>query len=297
MNAPPLDLATLLGDYPVTRALRQGALASASVRLLFADVARPATAFKRVVREQAFDVAELAIITFLIARAHGKPLVLLPAVVLARDQHPYLVYDASRGPLAPADVAGKRIGIRSYSVTTVTWLRGVLAETYGVRPETVRWVSFEEPHVAEFRDPPNVERAPTGATAVDMLLAGELDAAVLADPKLPDPRLARLIPDAEATGAEWQRRHAAVQINHMVTVHARLCSARPDAVREVYRLLRESRAAAAAAGHDLAAYPFGVAAVRRSLEVALDYATRQALLPRPLTVDALFDDLTRTFES
>ena len=95
-----MKLAALLGDYPVTRALKAGEVRSPRVALEFAAVATPSSAFKRVVRELAFDVSELAIMTFLAARAHGKPLVLLPAVVLARYQHPYLVYNAARGALA-----------------------------------------------------------------------------------------------------------------------------------------------------------------------------------------------------
>ncbi len=299
MTDRPLELATLLGDYPVTAALKRGEVSSPDVQLVFADVARPATAFQRVVRALEFDVAELALMTFLIAKAHDKPLVLLPAVVLARFQHPFLVFNADRGALAPRDLAGRRVAIRAYSVTTAAWVRGVLAEDYGIDPAAVRWITFEEPHVAEFRDPPNVERAPVGRTMLDMLLAGDVDAAIMADATLPDPRLRRLIPDPDDAARAWHRRHGAIQVNHMVVVRQTLAEARPDAVREVYRLLAESRrraraATAPPAGPDL--NPFGFEANRRNLEVALDYARRQRLLPRELTVDELFDDVTRTLE-
>ena len=128
----PTKLRTLLGDYPVTRAMRGGEITSLDVVFDFADVKVPNTAFKRVVRDLEFDVAELAIVTFLLAKAHGKPLALLPAVVTARFQHPLLVYNASRGLLAPEGLAGRRIGLRSYSVTTAAWVRGILANDYGV---------------------------------------------------------------------------------------------------------------------------------------------------------------------
>src|SRR6266481_6546918 len=124
----PVAVRTLLGDYPVTLALKKGEVKSSSVSLDFADVKTPSTAFKRVVRNLEFDCAELAIVTYLMAKAHGKPLVLLPAVVLARFQHPYIVYNAERGALGPSDLTGRRIGIRSYTVTTVAWIRGILAE-------------------------------------------------------------------------------------------------------------------------------------------------------------------------
>src|SRR6266702_6305717 len=99
---------TLLGDYPVTQALKKGEVKSPSVSLDFADVKTVSAAFKRVVRNLEFDCSELAIVTFLMAKAHGKPLVLLPAVVLARFQHPHIVYNVERGLLAPADLAGRR---------------------------------------------------------------------------------------------------------------------------------------------------------------------------------------------
>jgi len=290
----PVTLPTLLGDYPGTRALRGGELQSPLVDLRFADVKAAATAFKRVVRDLEFEVAELAIVTYLIAKAHGKPLTLLPAVVLGRFQHPFLVGNRERGPLGPGDLTGRRVGIRSYSVTTVTWIRGILAEQWGVDLDGITWVTFEEPHVAEFRDPPNVERAAPGKDLIGMLLAGEIDAAVSGERVQSDPRVVPLIPDPDAAARAWRDEHGAIQINHMVTVKDSLSRTRPDAVREVYRLLAESkrRAAPPAAGEPDTT-PFGVEANRRNLEVAIDYVHRQRLIPRRFTVDELFDDVTR----
>jgi 4,5-dihydroxyphthalate decarboxylase len=289
-----VTLSALLGEYPGTRALRRGELSSPGVQLDLADVRPVSSAFKRVVRSLEFDVAELAIVTFLLARAHGKPLVLLPAVVLGRFQHPYLVYNRDRGPLAPGDLAGRRVGIRSYSVTTVTWIRSILAEDWGVDLDRIRWVTFEEPHVAEFRDPPNVERAAPGKDLVGMLLAGEIDAAVVGERVQPDPRVVPLIPDPDAAARSWQARHGVIQINHMVTVKASVSQAHPDAVREVYRLLAESkRRVGPPPPGEPDTTPFGLEANRRNLEVAIDCVHRQRLIPRPFTVDELFDDVTR----
>jgi len=242
----PVTLSTLLGDYPVTRALRRGDLMSPAVRLAFAELTSASAGFKRAVHALEFDVAELAIVTFLIAKAHGTPLVLLPAVVLGRFQHPYLVYDRERGRLAPGDLTGRRVGIRSYSVTTVTWLRGVLAEDWGIDLDTITWVTFEEPHVAEFVDPPTVHRAAPGKDMVAMLLAGEIDAAVLGRDRPADPRLLPLIPDPDGAARAWYAKHQAIQVNHMVTVKASLSRSGPRVVEEVYRLLAESKRLAGA---------------------------------------------------
>jgi 4,5-dihydroxyphthalate decarboxylase len=288
-----MKLLALLGDYPLTRALKQGEVFSPSAEFDFAVVKTPNQAFKRVVRDLEFDVAELAIVTFLMAKAYAKPLVLLPAVVLSRDQHPYLVYNAERGHLAPADLAGKRVGIRSYSVTTATWIRGILADDYRLDPDRVRWLAFEEPHVAEYRDPQNVERAAQGSDMLDMLIKGEIDAAVVA--AIPDdPRLKTVIPDPEAAASGWRERNRALQINHMVVVKESLSRTNPQAVQEFYRMLAQSKARAGLpAAQALDLNPFGVEANRRNLEVAIDYVYRQKLIPRRFGVDELFDDVTR----
>lgn len=292
-----MKLRTLLGDYPVTRALKQGDIRSQDVSFDFADVKTPSTAFKRVVRDLEFDVAELALVTYLIAKAHDKPLVLMPAVVLCRFQHPYLVYNAERGPLQPSDLAGRRIGIRSYSVTTVTWIKGILADDHGVNLDRITWVTFEEPHVAEFRDPRNVQRAAEGKAVLDMLLAGEIDAAIVAAP-VNDPRIKPLIPNPEAAAQAWHRKTGALQINHMVVVKEEASRRNPAAVRETYRLLWESRQAAGLPGQgELDLNPFGLKANRRNLEVAIDFTYRQRLIPRRFEVDELFDDVTRTLDT
>jgi 4,5-dihydroxyphthalate decarboxylase len=265
----------LLGDYPATRLFKEKA------GLEFADVELPHTAFKRVVRDLEFDVAELALVTFLLARAHGKPLRLLPAVVTARFQHAMLVFDSSKRALSPGELEGRRVGQRSYSVTTATWVRGILAEDYGVDLDKVRWVTFEEPHVAEVRDPPNAERAPAGKDITAMLLAGELDAAIVGDPP-DDPRLKTVIPDPAAAAQAWRERTgASIQINHMVAVKDSVSREDSD---HVYRLLVESRNAAA--GRD--AHPFGIEENRRNLEAAVDCVYRQGMIPRRYTVDELF---------
>jgi len=271
----------LLGDYPCTAALKKGEIRSDRVRLEFEDVRPPSAGFKRVVRGLEFDVAELAITTFLMAKAAGKPYRLLPAVVLARMQHPRLVRNTERGPLAPRDLPGRRIGVRSYSVTTGMWIRGILAEDHGVDCDRITWVTFEEAHVAEFRDPPNVERAPAGRKLEDMLLAGEIDAAVTGDGPINDPRIVPVIPDADAAARDWRARKGAIQINHMVAVKDTVGKA--DAA-EVSRLLAQSIAAAGNPEMN----PYGVGANRRNLEVAIDYVYRQRLIPQRFAVEELY---------
>jgi 4,5-dihydroxyphthalate decarboxylase len=264
----------LLGDYPVTKRFKERS------PLEFADVKVPHTAFKRVVRELEFDVAELALMTFLLAKAHGKPYRLLPAVVTARFQHSTLAYNPARGALSPEELAGKTVGMRSYSVTTATWVRGILADDYDVDLDQVRWVTLEEPHVAEFRDPPNATRMGPGKELSAMLLAGEIDAAILAEPPKDGP-LRPLIPDPAAAAAAWKAKNRAIQINHMVTVKSTVSRAQEQ---QIYELLVESRKAAGSPEMN----PFGLEENRRNLEVAIDCTYRQRLIPRRFTVEELF---------
>ena len=297
MTVEKTALYTLLGDYPNTMALKKVEVTSNLVDFVFADVKVPNTAFKPLVREAKFDVGELAIVTYLQANANGKPYVLIPATVLGRGQHHTIAYNPARGPLNASELMGKRVGVRAYTQTTGAWVRGFLCDDYGVDPTKVQWVTFEDPHVAEFHDPDFVMRAPEDKTLTQMLLDGELDAAIVGD-KIPDPRLAPLIPDADASARKWAETHGGVPINHMMVIRNSIAKSRPDLVTEVYRMLRESRRTAPPSPDNSALDPwrFGVEANRRSLEIIVDYSFRQKLIPRLFSVDELFDDFMRALD-
>jgi 4,5-dihydroxyphthalate decarboxylase len=292
-TATKLKLNTMLGDYPITKALKAGAVRSDLVDLDFVEVKVANNLFKQVVRDARYDVAELAIVTYLQAKACGKPYVLVPAVLVSRGQHHTIAYNPDRGPLRPSELNGKRVGVRAYTVTTGTWVRGILAGDYGVDINKVEWITFEDPHVAEYRDPAVVKRAPEGKELTQMLLDGEVAAGIVGD-KLPDPRLKHLIPDAEAAAQKWAERHHGVPINHMLVVRQELSRSRPDAVNDIFRALHASkRAAGLPDGGALDPYRFGVEACRPILEIIIEFCHRQQLIPRRMSVDELFDDTTR----
>jgi 4,5-dihydroxyphthalate decarboxylase len=292
-TATKLKLKTMLGDYPITKALKAGAVRSDLVDLDCVEVKVANNLFKQVVREAKYDVAELAIVTYLQAKACGKPYVLVPAVLVSRGQHHTIAYNPDRGPLRPSELNGKRVGVRAYTVTTGTWVRGILATDYGVDINKVEWITFEDPHVAEYRDPAIVKRAREGKELTQMLLDGDVAAGIVGD-KLPDPKLKHLIPDAEAAAQKWAERHHGVPINHMLVVSQELSRSRPDAVKDVFRQLHASkRAAGLPDGGALDRYRFGVEACRPILEIIIEFCHRQQLIPRRMSVDELFDDTTR----
>jgi 4,5-dihydroxyphthalate decarboxylase len=288
-----LTLHTMLGNYPNVAPLKSGAVHSDLVDFDFVEVKVANNLFKQVVREAKYDLAELAIVTYLQARSYHKPYMLIPVVVVSRGQHHTIAYNAERGTLKPSDLNGKRVGVRAFTVTTGTWVRGILASDYGVDLDKVEWVTFEDPHVAEYHDPDIVKRAPPGKELLQMLLDGEIDAAIVGD-KLPDPRLKHLIPDAEAAAHKWAERHSGVPINHMLVVRTELSRSRPDVVRDVFRQFQDSkRATGLPDGGVLDPYRFGVEACRPTLEIIIDFCRQQKLIPRPVSVDELFDDTTR----
>jgi 4,5-dihydroxyphthalate decarboxylase len=295
-TATKLKLHTMLGNYPNTKALKSGAVRSDLVDFDFVDVKVANNLFKQVVRDAKYDVAELAIVTYLQAKAYAKPYVLIPAVVVSRGQHHTIACNPDRGPLKPSDLNGKRVGVRAYTVTTGTWVRGILASDYGVDINKVEWITFEDPHVAEYRDPTIVKRAPAGKELTQMLLDGEVAAGIVGD-KLPDPKLKHLIPDAEAAAQKWAERHHGVPINHMLVVREELARSRPDVVKDIFRQLHESkRAAGLPDGDALDPYRFGVETCRPILEIIIDFCHQQKLIPHRISVDELFDDTTRALK-
>ncbi|MCR8724518.1 hypothetical protein [Frigidibacter sp. ROC022] len=284
-------LKTLLTEYPATKALKSGEIASDIVEFDFAPVARANKAFKPFVRDLAFDLGELAIVTFVQAREAGVPLVLLPATVLGRFQHHCIAYNAERGVVQPGDLAGRRIGVRAYTQTTGMWVRGILQNQFGADLDKVEWLTFEDAHVPSYVNPPNVSIASEDKKLGEMLLAGELDAAVLGADMPKDPRLKTVIPDPEAAAQEWYAQTGAVSMNHMIVVRERLTREHPEAVREVFRMLKESKAKAPKEG-DIDFLPFGFDALKPSLELVIKYCLQQRLIEKEVAAEDLFNDVT-----
>jgi 4,5-dihydroxyphthalate decarboxylase len=284
----------LLGNYPGTHALRSGTLTSPSLSLDFADVPVPNRAFKRVVRNLEFDVAELALMTFLMARSRGVPLRLLPVVVFSRNPLVYLICDRERGRLAPRDLVGRRIGVRAYTTTTAVWVRALLADRFDVDIDRIDWVTLEGGHVAGVPDPPTVSRDASGADLIAMLKAGTVDA-VIVDPVPADARFVPVVAEADATYRAWQAHWGACTVNHVVAIRESLAG---DAkmMRELFRLFRESRDAAGSSLDPLS-NPVGFEANRRNLEVAIAVADAQHLLAAPLAVDDLVTDVLASLNS
>jgi 4,5-dihydroxyphthalate decarboxylase len=291
-----LVLRTAIGQYPHTSALTEDRISSDLVRLDFAGIPTINRAFAPMVREQRFDVCEMAIATFLQAKAYGKPLVLLPVVLAARFQESALLCRADSDIRGPHDLVGRRVGVRAYSQTTGVWLRGILAEAHGVLPEDVHWITFEHAHVAEYRDPPWAEQAPPGKDLLAMLRQGELDAVIVGNDVPDDSMLRTVFPDAEAAAEAFWYEHGFIPVNHLVTVRAEIAQGRPDVILELARMFREAKSAAPPCSGDRDPYPFGRTALEPALSLALRYTAAQGLLPRRLNTATVWEGLPAGLE-
>jgi len=293
----PVVLKTHLADSPVVAALKAGKVSSPIVSFDFCGPPVAQDGFKRLVQQNEFDAGELAIVTYLQARTYGKPYIGLPAVIVANFQHGAISYIHRGKILHPKDMEGRRAVVRSYSQTGPTWARGVLRHEYGVDLSKVTWVTADAPHLAEYEEPKNVVRVDKGEKSLDQrMIDGEADFGLIGAnaPKHPDAR--RLIPDHEDAAAAWHAKYGCVPINHIFVVRSELASARPDVVDEIWRLLCGSKQAAGLGDNKIDSLPFGLDAISKPVSLVSQYAYEQKVIPKPLSVDHLFDKRLRNLK-
>lgn len=285
-------LRTNLAEYPVTRAILDGRVRSDIVTLDCCGPPKAHAAFKAMLRENAYDVGEMAIVTYLQAKAYGKPYVLLPIPISGRFQHHCIGYNKAFGALDPKDIEGREVGVRTYAQTTGLWVRGILQHEYGVDLDKVTWRTIDESHLSEYSDPPNCKRLPKDASIPDMMLKGELAAAILGVDMPKDPRVERLVPNPFEDAERWYEREQVVPINHMFVVHEDISRNQPEVVQEIYRMLVESRHAVPKEDMPKVFPPIGLEANRKVLQMAIDWSYEQKIIPDRMSVDDLFDDTT-----
>ena len=284
-----LTLSTALKRYPTTEGLLSGKVVSPNFDFDFHEIEPIHDAFKPMAREQRFDVSEMAVFTYLQAYAYRKPIVMLPVVLASRFQHGCIVYNTDfHKELTPASLRGKKVGVRAYTQTTGAWVRNILAQEHGLDLEGVQWVIFEDAHLAEYREPSFVTRARAGTKLLPMLMSGEVDAAILGNDLPDDPKIKPVIPDAAKAGRAWHEKTGLLPINHMLVVKRDLLRFRPDLVREVFDLFRRSKELAPVAPGAIDMRPLGYDAITPSLELVIQLAYEQKIIPERFSVAELF---------
>ena len=304
----PLNLKTALVSYGHTKSLIDGELSSDRVDIDHVEVSPITTAFRRMVRTLDYDVSEMALSTYLCARDHGKPITALPIFVLRRFEHGQIVYNVNSGIRGPEDLAGRKVGVRGYTVTPGVWVRGILSTAYGVDLDQATWVLSGDEHVAEYVAPSNVVPAPQGADLGAMLLSGEIDAAIGPGP-VDSEDIQPLIPNAFDTGAEFYRETGIYPISHHVVVKDEVLEANPWLPEELFRLFRSAKDeyldALASQGpqnsqdESLARMQqvigpdpllYGVAPNRKSLESFVRFNVEQKVISKPVELEELFPE-------
>jgi len=289
----PVTLNTNLADYAISKALKSGEVSSDLVKFEFNGTKIANQSFKPYVREGKFDASELAIVTLLQALAWGKPIVMLPAVMVGRFQHNCISYDCRKGDLTPKQIEGKRVGVRAYTQTTGAWVRGLLGDEYGVDINKVHWYTYEDPHVAEYKEPDFLSRfEPNGKTMEELMFEGLFDAVIIGGEIPNEPRAKTLIPNAKQAAVEWHKKTGAVTVNHFFTVSNEVAK-RPELVAEIWRMLKQSKAAMPTPADGIDVHPFGWEENRKNLELIIQYSYEQKLIPRMMNVEELITPATR----
>ena len=219
-------------------ALKDGTVPPRGFRFDFEEIPVLVQGFRRMVRSLEFDVCEMALTTYLTAKAHGVRFTAVPAFLVRGFHHSAITIDTRHGITSPTDLEGKKVGVnRGYTVTTGVWARSILADEHGVDLDSITWVLSGDEHVEQYRPPANVVPAPAGRTLDEMLASGELAAVVGAEIDSPDAR--PLLRETAAHAALQQR--GLWPINHLVVVRDELLAEHPDLGRRVFDAFAESK--------------------------------------------------------
>jgi 4,5-dihydroxyphthalate decarboxylase len=263
--------------------------------------------FREMVREQSHDICELAMTTYMCARAYGKPITAIPVFPARGLHHGAIFVHRDSGITDPKQLEGRKVGVnRGYTVTTGVWARGILATEYGVDLKKVTWILSGDEHVAEYQAPANVIAMPEGDDLSDMLRRGELAAAIGIAAE--DSDFVPLINHPEQTAMDWARRTGIYPINHTVVIRDELLADNPALATTVFRAFSEARSLYidelnkisenALTGADQQnkvigeilgePLPYGFEANRKPLEVLAGHAEAQGILPAGTRLESLF---------
>jgi 4,5-dihydroxyphthalate decarboxylase len=297
------------------QALKDGTVRPKTFEFDFEEVEPIIAAFRRMVRGNEFDICEMAITTYICAKAHGKPMTAIPVFIVRAFHHGAMLVNAKAGISRPKDLEGKRVGVnRGYTVTTGVWARGVLQDEHGVDLSKITWVLSGDEHVAEYKPPGNVVPIEPGKKMEDMLVSGELAAAIGVDVKSPDVK--PLIPNALDAGLAALRQRGHYPINHTIVIKDELLAANPGLAADVFDAFARAkrvyldrlkggqiekptavddvhRRVMEITGDPL---PYGVGPNRKVLEELIGHAVTQGIVAQRVSADDLFHASTLELE-
>jgi 4,5-dihydroxyphthalate decarboxylase len=320
----PLTLACW--DYDRTLPLATGEVRPDGIDLTYLNLPVEETFF-RMARYREFDAAELSLSSYVISLGQDAPFIAIPVFPSRSFRHNGIYVRAAGGIDEPADLAGRIVGVPEYQLTAAVWIRGILAEHYGVAVGSVRYRTggLHQPgrtdkisHTA----PPGVEiePIPAGATLDGMLAEGGIDA--LYSPRTPrrfaagDPRVRRLFTDPRAEEERYFAATGIFPIMHVLALRRDVYERRPWLAQSLYKAFEQARAMTAARMRETAAarymlpwlyadiertqalmgtdfWPYGLAANERNLRTFLRYSHEQHLASTLMEPADLFAPETR----
>jgi 4,5-dihydroxyphthalate decarboxylase len=302
-----LKLKTVFRPLGHTTPLLDGQVTPHGFSMDYENVEPLIAAFRRMVRGSEFDICELAVTTYLCAKSYGKKFTAIPVFPARQFHHGACVVNKNAGIRSPKDLEGKRVGVsRGYTVTTGVWIRGILAQEYGVDLSKITWVLSGDEHVEEFVAPSNVVPIEKGKKMEDMVISGELAGAVNMDIDHPD--VVKLIPNAQEAAFTALKERGLYPINHTVVIRDGLLAAHPDLAKNVFDAFaaakkiyvdklkagtlenptkadEQNMKVMAVTGDPL---PYGVKSNQSVLEKLMDTAMKQGIIKAPMAMDEIF---------
>jgi 4,5-dihydroxyphthalate decarboxylase len=312
----PLTLAC--GDYEIVRALKDGTVSPDGVDLTVLTAMDSTTRHWRFLRNRDFDMAEVSASSYIVARGQGLPFQALPVFLHRRFRHGFVFINTGKGIAKPKDLIGRKIGVKSFLVTAVHWLRGILEHEYGVPVQSIHWFAELDEDI-DFPPPANLKltRLPHDQSVETMLAEGELDAVLhssLIKPLLKgDKRVGRLFPDYKAEEQAYFRKTGIFPIMHVMGIKPEIVERHPWVPINMFHAFNEAKALAMKRMENprivpLAWYreaweeqesilgpdPWEYGLTPRNvhtLETLAGYSFEQGLTPRPMPLDELFLDM------
>lgn len=307
------------GHYDRTRALRDGTVSAQGYDLQVEVRGTTHEVFHTLCRSQEYDGGELSLSFYSTLQSKygaNSPFVGLPVFISRMFRHGNILVNRAAGIEAPSDLAGKVMGIPEYGMTMGVWLRGMLLDEYGVRPETITWLAGRKPVAlredeCRYPDDVNIRVGGEQSRLVQMLGDGQTDAYIGPVPRVLPAGVKRLFPDYQAIERRYYAKTAIFPIMHVLVVRRERYRRDPGIAAALFRAFCRAKDLALDALWDSAAlkvslpwlipaveeqsaifqgdlWPYGVERNRATLQAYVRHASQQGLLWKPLTVDELF---------
>jgi 4,5-dihydroxyphthalate decarboxylase len=241
-----LQLTLACGNYEIVRPLIEGKVQVDGVDLNILTDNDSATRHWRFLRNKEFDIAEFSGSSYLAARDNDLPVRAIPVFLHRRFRHGFMFINTQKGISKPADLRGKKIGVKTMMTTAILWTRGILQSEYGVPLNSVEWVQEMDDDV-DVSLPADIKVQKLGAkkSVETMLAEGEIDGLFHSDIIKPfaarDPRVGRLFPDVKAEEMAYYKNTGIFPIMHVTALRKELADEHPWLAINLYRAFEQAK--------------------------------------------------------